>query len=165
LAASLRTARVETRSIFGKDRRRHASLLTVVGHQGEPEHAGQRDARGILVAQLSGALDERILKLGGVETPDLETLCISKRLRRRRFLGAHSIGVGRGVQEQRFAVGLIADEETQITGLNDLDLDPSREHVQRATRVYYERARHRASCHPQIARREVDRKLRFFVDL
>jgi hypothetical protein len=72
------------------------------------------------------------------------------------MLRAQSIFIGRAMKEQRLAVGAFGDEQPQITGLDDLDLKPRREHVQRAARIYDECARHLASCRSQVTRAEVD---------
>src|SRR5205814_7613401 len=102
---------------------------------------------------------ECIDQRSGVEGTDLQVTCGTESLRRGRLFHTHAVLIWRRVKKQRFTVRSIADDQLQITGLNDLDLEPRREHVERTARIDDERARHLVSCPPEILGREVDLEL------
>lgn len=147
-----------------KERFRNTAFFTVVCHEGDPKHPRKCNTRRILVAQLRRTFNERVLKSGRVKGPNLQVANVAKLLGRGRSLGAHPVGIGSRVEEECFAVGAIANQELEIAGSNDLEFEPRCEQVKRATRIYDEHAGHPASCRSQIARGEVDRKLRTIVE-
>jgi hypothetical protein len=130
----------------GKLRAGDASLLAVVGHERQPEDPGERHARRILVPQLRGTRDERGDQRLGVERSNLQPSGGAQWLRRRWLPRTRAVGVRRGVEEQRLAVGLRADDQRDIAGAHELQLAAGCQQVEHAARIERDGPRHRGQA-------------------
>lgn len=149
---------------LGEDRSCHPLLLAVVSHEREVENASKSYTRRIRVSQLPGTFDEGIDESRRGEFADLEVTRSTEVLGRGRALQSDSVVIRRAVEKQRLAMRSVADDQAQVAGSKEVDLDLSRENVECATRIYDERARHLGSCRAQVTGGKVDRELRSVIE-